>query len=78
MTAHDCKCYEGHQASSKITMDHQTALQFGISCIEPLDLLTDRDSRWIDFTLVRKWIGLVSDILTLAKHAVFTETRLKS
>lgn len=72
------KWYEGHQTSSKITMDHQTALQLGISCIEPLDLLTDRDSRWIDFTVVRKWIRPVSDILMLAKHAIFTAPGLKT
>lgn len=72
------KWYEGHRTSSKITMDHQTALQLGISCIEPLDLLTDRDSRWIDFTAVRKWIRPVSDILMLAKHAIFTATGLKT
>lgn len=69
------KWYEGHRTSSKITVDHQTALQLGISCIEPSDLLTDRDSCWIDFTVVRKWIRPVSDILMLAKHAVFTAQR---
>lgn len=45
LSARDCKCDEGHQSNSKIAMHHQAAFQFGISCIEPFDLLADRDRR---------------------------------